>query len=52
MPTMTAQSVPWLAEKASTALVGAAGEHYCMMQLLLRGCLAALTPGALRMPTF
>ena len=44
MPTMTEQPVPWLAEKAPTSLVGAAGEHYCMTQLLLRGCLAALTP--------
>jgi hypothetical protein len=41
---MTVQTVPWLAEKAPTSLIGAAGEHYCMMQLLLRGCLAALTP--------
>lgn len=30
--------------KAPTSLVGAAGEHCCMTQLLLRGCLAALTP--------
>ena len=44
MPTMTAQLAPWLAEKVPAALVGAAGEHYCMAQLLLRGCLAALTP--------
>lgn len=44
MGSMTAQTVPWLAEKAPTSLVGAAGEHYCMTQLLLRGCLAALTP--------
>jgi hypothetical protein len=44
MPTMAVQPVPWLTEKAPTSLVGAAGEHYCMTQLLLRGCLAALTP--------
>ncbi len=30
--------------KAPTSLTGAAGEHYCMTQLLLRGYLAALTP--------
>jgi len=30
--------------KAPTSLTGAAGEHYCMTQLLLRGCIAALTP--------
>lgn len=38
---MAAQDAPWM---APTSLVGAAGEHYCMTQLLLRGCLAALTP--------
>jgi hypothetical protein len=27
-----------------TSLVGAAGEHYCIIQLLLRARLAALTP--------
>ena len=44
MSAMPEQRVPWLTEKAPTSLVGAAGEHYCMTQLLLRGCLAALTP--------
>lgn len=44
MPVMSSDLVPWLSEKASTALVGAAGEHYVMTQLLLRGALAALTP--------
>jgi hypothetical protein len=43
MLVMTAETMPWLAEKAPTSLVGAAGEHYCMTQLLLRGYLAALT---------
>ena len=41
---MIAQDAPWMAVKEPTSLVGAAGEHYCMTQLLLRGCLAALTP--------
>jgi hypothetical protein len=44
MPVMPPDLAPWLPEKASTALVGAAGEHYVMTQLLLRGALAALTP--------
>lgn len=44
IPGMIAQDAPWMTVKESTALVGAAGEHYCMTQLLLRGCLAALTP--------
>lgn len=35
---------PWLEQKTPTSLIGAAGEHYCMTQLLLRGYLAALTP--------
>ena len=44
IPGMIAQDAAWMTVKESTALVGAAGEHYCMTQLLLRGCLAALTP--------
>src|SRR5271156_4622411 len=41
---MITQDAPWMTGKAPTSLAGAAGEHYCMTQLLLRGCLAALTP--------
>jgi hypothetical protein len=44
MPVMSDESAPWIAGKIPTSLVGAAGEHYVMTQLLLRGCLAALTP--------
>jgi hypothetical protein len=44
MPVMSPDVVPWLSEKAPTALVSAAGEYYVMTQLLLRGALAALTP--------
>jgi hypothetical protein len=33
-----------MTDKQPTSLVGAAGEHYVMSQLLLRGGLAALTP--------
>lgn len=44
MPVMSSDLVPWFSERASTALVGAVGEHYVMTQLLLRGALAALTP--------
>src|ERR1700761_5899150 len=33
-----------MTEKLPTSLTGAAGEYYVMSQLLLRGCLAALTP--------
>jgi hypothetical protein len=41
---MSTDLAPWLSEKASTSLVGAAGEHYVMTHLLLRGALAAITP--------
>lgn len=41
---MAEQTAPWLTGKTPTSLVGAAGEHFVMAQLLLRGCLAALTP--------
>jgi hypothetical protein len=41
---MSPDLVPWLSDKAPTALVGASGEHYVMTHLLLRGALAALTP--------
>jgi hypothetical protein len=44
MPAMSTGLVPWLEQKTPTSLIGAAGEHYCMTQLLLRGYLAALTP--------
>jgi hypothetical protein len=44
MPPMPVEAVPWLMEKAPTSLVGSAGEHYVMTHLLLRGCMAALTP--------
>jgi hypothetical protein len=45
MPDMTTQAAPpWMTDKPPTSLIGAAGEHYCMSQLLLRGSLAALTP--------
>ena len=41
---MTAAVPPWVTGKQATSLIGAAGEHYCMAQLLVRGYLAALTP--------
>jgi hypothetical protein len=41
---VTVISTPWITGKVPSSLVGAAGEHYVMSQLLLRGCLAALTP--------
>ena len=41
---MVVTAAPWITGKTPTSLVGAAGEHYVMAQLLLRGCLAALTP--------
>ena len=37
MSAVPEQRVPWLTEKAPTSLVGAAGEHYCMMQRLPGG---------------
>jgi hypothetical protein len=49
MLVMTAQAMRWLAEKVPTSLVGAAGEHHCMTQLLLRG--GAYPRGTLPTPT-
>jgi len=44
MPSMPDKATPWMTGKTPTSLVGAAGEHFVMAQLLLRGCQAALTP--------
>ena len=44
MLNVTGEHAPWMTGKQPTSLIGAAGEHYVMSQLLLRGGLAALTP--------